>query len=165
MSTKALHDFCLWLEHTPMSQTIQTVNWIVPAVQTVHILAIAAVMGSVLMINLRLIGVLGRDQPLPRFSTRFLPVIWWALPILLASGIIMIVGEPVRALESPIFQLKMCLVVAAVAITLGFQIALRKNISFSESAVGRRGASWLLAVLSLAIWVGIVFAGRWIAYY
>ena len=165
MIFKALHDFCLWLDQTPMSQTIQTVNWILPAVQTVHILAIAAVMGSVLMIHLRLVGALGRDQPLPRFSTRFLPVIWWVLPVLLASGSIMIIGEPLRSLENPIFQLKMCLVLAAIAITLGFQIPLGKDHSFWESSVGRRRASWLLAVLSLVIWVGIVFAGRWIAYY
>ena len=165
MITKALHDFCLWLEHTPMSHTIQTFSWIVPVVQTVHILAIAAVMGSVLMINLRLVGVLGRDQPLPHFSARFLPVIWWVLPVLLASGIIMIVGEPVRSLESPIFQLKMCLVVAAIAITLGFQIWLGKNPSFWDVSAGRSGASLIIAVPSLVLWVGIVFAGRWIAYY
>jgi len=165
MRTQALDNFCNWLEHTPVSQAIQTINWIVPAVQTVHILAIAAVMGSALMINLRLVGVLGRDQPLPRFSSRFLPVIWWALPVLLATGIVMIVGEPVRSLENPIFQLKMCMVVTAIAITLGFQLPLGKNPSFWESSGGRRAASRLLAVLSLAIWVGIIFAGRWIAYY
>ena len=148
-----------------MSQTIQTVNWIVPAVQTVHILAIAAVMGSVLMINLRLIGAVGRDQPLPRFSERFLPVIWRALPILLATGIIMIVGEPVRSLENPVFQLKMCLLIAAIVVTLGYQVPLRRNPSFWELTKGRRGVSLLIALLSLALWVGIVFAGRWIAYY
>src|SRR6267142_712184 len=127
MRTRALDQFCAWLEHTSMSQTIQTVNWIVPAVQTVHILAIAAVMGSVLMINLRLMGAVGRDQALPRFSERFLPVIWWALPVLLATGIIMIVGEPVRSLENPIFQLKMCLLIAAIIVTLGYQIPLGKD--------------------------------------
>jgi hypothetical protein len=148
-----------------MSQTIQTVNWIVPAVQTVHILAIAAVMGSVLMINLRVIGAVGRDQPLLRFSERFLPVIWWVLPILLATGIIMIVGEPVRSLESPVFQLKMCLLIAAIIVTLGYQIPLRKDPSFWDRTTGRRGVSLVIALLSLALWVGIVFAGRWIAYY
>src|SRR5580765_6397037 len=114
MRTKALDQFCAWLENTPMSQTIQTVDWIVPAVQTVHILAIAAVMSSMLMINLRLIGVMGRDQPLPAFSRRFLPVIWWSFPVLLATGAIMAIGEPVRSIENWIFQMKMCLVIVAI---------------------------------------------------
>jgi hypothetical protein len=165
MRTKALHDFCSWLEHTSMSQTIQTVSWIVPAVQTVHILAIAAVMGSVLMINLRLMGVVGRDQPLPRFSKRFLPVIRWTLPVLLATGIIMIIGEPARSLENAIFQLKMCLLIAAIIVTFGYQIPLGKNPSFWQMTKVRRGVSLVIALLSLALWVGIVFAGRWIAYY
>src|SRR5439155_19731403 len=77
MRTRALLDFCSWLEQTPLSQTIQSTGWIVPAVQTVHILSIAAVLSSVLMIDLRLMGFLGRDQPLARVSARFLPVIWW----------------------------------------------------------------------------------------
>ena len=164
MRTKALDQLCAWLENTPMSQTIQTVDWIVPAVQTVHILAIAAVMSSVLMINLRLIGVLGRDQPLPAFSARFLPVIWWALPVLLATGLIMAIGEPVRSLENWIFQLKMCLVIAAIAITWGFQAPLKKNPEFWSVTGGRRTASRLLAGVSVLVWVAIVMAGRWIAY-
>ena len=165
MRTPALDQFCAWLEHTPVSHAIQTINWVVPAVQTVHILAIAAVMGSALMINLRLIGILGSDQTLQRVSARFLPVIWRALPVLLATGIIMVVGEPVRSLENPVFQLKMCLVIAAIAVTLGFQFPLGKNPSFWDLSASRRTASKIVAVLSLALWMGIVFAGRWIAYY
>ncbi|MGZ5159268.1 MAG: DUF6644 family protein [Burkholderiales bacterium] len=165
MRTKALDQLCAWLEHTPMSQTIQTVNWIVPAVQTIHILAIAAVMASVLMINLRLVGLVGRDQQLNAFSGRFLPVIWWALPVLLVTGIIMIVGEPVRSLENPVFQLKMALVLSAIAITLGYQAPLKKNPVFWHVSGAHRVAAVVLALLSFIVWVSIVLAGRWIAYF
>lgn len=163
MRTKALDQFCAWLEATPVSETLQTVPWIVPAVQTVHILAIAAVMSSVLMINLRVFGVPGRDQP-TGFSTRFLPVIWWTLPILLATGIIMIVGEPVRSLENSVFQLKMCLLVTAIVMTLVYQRPLRRDPSFWHASAARRRSARVIAALSLALWVGIVFSGRWIAY-
>ena len=81
-----LNSVCEWIDATPMSQAIQVTPWIIPAVQTVHILAIAALMGSMVMINLRLVGWVGRDQPLARVSARFIPVMWWALPVLLASG-------------------------------------------------------------------------------
>lgn len=165
MRIQALHNFCSWLEETPVSLTIQTTSWIVPAVQTVHILAIAAVMSSVLMIDLRLLGILGRDQPLARVSKRFLPVIWWTLPVLLATGILMIIGEPVRSLESPVFQLKMALLVAAMIVTLSYQVPLGRDPSFWDLSIGRRGGARIIAVLSLLLWAGIVFAGRWIAYY
>jgi len=117
-------------------------------VQTIHILAIAAVMSSVLMLDLRLLGVVGADQPLARVASRFRPVIWWTLPILLATGAVMIIGEPARSLANSVFQLKMLLLLAAIGVTLTFHKGPR-----------------IIAVLSLALWVGIVFAGRWIAYY
>jgi len=141
MRTQALDRFCSWLEQTPLSQAIQAAGWVVPTVQTIHILAIAAVMSSVL-------GMVGRDQPLERVTSRFRPVIWWTLPILLATGVVMIIGEPARSLANPVFQLKMLLLLAAIAVTAG----LHKD-------------SRIIAILSLSLWVGIVFAGRWIAYY
>lgn len=165
MRTQSLDQFCAWLEQTPLSQTIQTTAWIVPTVQTVHILAIAAVMGSVLMIDLRLLGILAREQSLARVSERFRPFIWWTLPILLATGMLMIIGEPVRSLENPIFQLKMTLLIAAIAATLSYQIPLGKDRAFWEVTSSRRGVARVIAVVSLLLWVGIVFAGRWIAYF
>ena len=157
--------FCLWLEATSLSQAIQSTAWIVPAVQTIHILAIAMLAGSVLMLNLRLIRVVGIDQPLDRFSSRFLPVIWWALPILLITGAIMIIGEPARALKNPFFQLKMALLLAALGVTTLYQFLLARGGAHFEPAKSGRGAALLIAVPSLALWTAIVFAGRWIAYY
>ena len=164
MRTKAIVDFCSWLDQTPLSQAIQSTPWVIPAVQTVHILAIAAVMSSVLMIDLRLLGVLGRDQPLARVSARFRPVIWWALPILLATGIVLVISEPIRSLANSVFQLKMALLVAAILATLGYEVPLGRDPSFWDRTGGRRGAVKVLAILSLLLWTGIVFSGRWIAY-
>ena len=134
MRTAALDRFCGWLEQTPLSQAIQGAGWIVPSVQTIHILAIAAVMSSALMLALRLEG-------------RYRRVIWWSLPVLLATGMVMIVGEPARSLANPVFQLKMLLLLSAIAVTL-----IRRD-------------SRITALLSLSLWVGIVFSGRWIAYF
>ncbi len=164
MRTQSLDKFCAWIEQTQLSQAMQVHAWIVPAVQTVHILAIAAVMSSILMIDLRLLGVVGRDQPLARVSARFRPVIWWTLPILLATGMLMIIGEPVRSLENDYFQIKMLLLAAAITVTLGYQAPLNTDAGFWDATGGRRGAIKLIAVLSLLLWVGIVCAGRWIAY-
>src|SRR6185369_7767940 len=124
MRTKALDNFCAWIEQTPLSQKIQVTDWFVPTVQTVHILAVAAIMASILMIDLRLLGIVGRDQPLARVSARFRPVIWWTLPVLLLTGILMIPGEPGGSLENWAFQPKMLLLIAAIVVTLSYQAPL-----------------------------------------
>jgi uncharacterized membrane protein SirB2 len=162
---QSLAEFCTWLDQTALSQAIQIhSSWVVPAVQTIHILAIALVMGSVLMIDLRLVGVVGRAQPVEKVFARFLPFVWWPLLILLASGAIMIIGEPARSLRNPVFQIKVVLILAAVAVTFAIVRASRSQAA-GETARAPRLPVRLLAVLSLAIWVGIICAGRWIAYY
>ena len=103
-----------------------------PTVQTVHILAIAVVASSVLMIDLRLIGMFWADRPLKDVSSRFLPPVWWSLPVLLVTGAIMIISEPARSLKNPAFQLKMTLLIAALVVTGLFQILARRNASFGE---------------------------------
>ena len=162
---KPLNMICAWLEQTPLSHAIQVTSWIVPTVQTIHILAIAVVATSALMIDLRLIGVFGADQPLKDVTSRFLPFVWWPLLILLATGAIMIIGEPPRSLKNPAFQLKMALLVGALIVTGIFQLLLRRDPAFGSPGSGRRGAAATIAVLSMLLWSGIIFAGRWIAYY
>jgi hypothetical protein len=160
----SIHRFCAWLQGTPVSLAIQRTDWVVPLVQTIHILSIAAVVSAALMIDLRALGALGRDQSVAGVSRRFQPVIWRALPILLLTGLILIVGEPTRSLENPVFGLKMALLAAAIAVTLAHQLPLRKDAAYWDRPGLRRGAMRLIAALSLLSWSGIVFAGRWIAY-
>jgi uncharacterized membrane protein len=160
----SLETFSAWLALTPLSQAIQTVEWIIPAVQTVHILCVAAVMSAMLMINLRLLGASAREQRFATVAARFLPFIWWPLPILLLTGATLVVAEPGRSLQNPVFVLKMGLLLAVIAVTLICQIPLGRNAEFWELSSGRRRAGRVIAALSLPLWIGIVFAGRWIAY-
>ena len=160
-----LNEICGWIDHTSLSQAIQVTSWVVPAVQTVHILAVAAVASSVLMIDLRLIGVFWADRPMREVSSRFLPLVWWPLPILLATGAIMIIGEPARSLKNPAFQLKMTLLVAALIVTGLFRFLQRRNAAFGDLDSGPRATAVAIALVSMLLWSSIIFAGRWIAYY
>jgi hypothetical protein len=160
---RSLDGFCDWLSMTAVSQAIQTTEWIIPAVQTVHILAVAAVMSSVLMVDLRLIGVRARSDSVAAVASRFIPVVWYALPILLLTGATLIIAEPSRALQNPIFLVKMSLLVLAAGLTLICQLPLRQDAGFWD-APSRRALVRLIGWLSFPIWVAIVFAGRWIAY-
>jgi hypothetical protein len=156
-----IEQFCDWLSNTPFSLKIQTVMWIIPAVQTVHILCVSIVMASMAMLDLRLIGVAKR-QPVSKLVNRLVPWVWWTLPILLATGIILIIGEPSRELLNPYFRLKMLFLLVVVVITFLVQWFNSRDTTFWES---RRAVGALAGAFSLLLWVGIVTCGRWIAYY
>src|ERR1700687_2467671 len=95
-----LDDFIHWLGATPASLVIQKVFWIVPTVQTVHILAISVVLASMAMFDLRLLGLAGTRNSIASLSRRFMPWLWGALIVLAASGWILIVGEPEGSLAN-----------------------------------------------------------------
>lgn len=137
--------------------------WLIPTIQSIHILAIAVVLAAVLMTNLRVLGLAGTAQDLAWTTGRYMPWVWWGLLVLLASGLLLILLEPVRALVNVSFWLKMGLLVVAILATLTFERAARRDPAAWSSGGRRRGiVAFVLA--SFAVWCAIVFAGRWIGY-
>src|SRR5580692_6209292 len=101
----ALRDLSKWLAATALSHTIQTTGWIIPTLQTIHILAVAVVFSAAVVVDLRIWRLLQRDVPLPEVARRFLPTIWPVLLILLITGSLLIIGEPKRSLLNSAFYL------------------------------------------------------------
>lgn len=156
--------FTQWLAATGPSLLVQDTAWVVPAVQTVHILAISVVLASMAMLDLRMMGLAGRRHSVDAMARRFIPALWLALAVLLASGVVLIVGEPERELMNPAFRWKMLLLVAAVIVTAIVQKMLNRAPGFWETSSQRRRLARIVAVLSLSLWLTIAVLGRWIAY-
>lgn len=155
--------FSKWLAATSLSHTIQTVTWIIPTLQTIHILCVAIVFSSAVLVDLRIFRLFERDEPLREVTRRFLPPIWPVLVILLVTGSLLIIGEPRRSLVNTTFYLKMALLLVAILLTATLQrMALASPVGFEDRS--RRMAGRALATLSILVWCGILFAGRWIAY-
>ena len=159
-----MNEFAEWLATTSVSLTIQSHLWIIPAVQSIHILCIGMVIASVFMIDLRIFGWAGRDQTLLETSRRYAPWLWGALVVLLLTGILMVVGEPVRELMSLSFWLKMSLIVVGILIATLFQLSVRRNGRDWEAAAVNRWTTKSLAVVTFLIWCSIIVLGRLIAY-
>jgi hypothetical protein len=159
-----LRDFSKWLAATPLSHAIQTTGWVIPTLQTIHILSVAVLFSSAVLVDLRFWRALQRDVPLADVARRFLPTIWPVLLILLITGSLLIIGEPRRSLLNTTFYLKMTLLAAAVALTIALQWSLRAAPEFWERDRGHRAMGRLAATVSILVWCSILFAGRWIAY-
>jgi hypothetical protein len=155
--------FTHWLSQTWLSLAIQTHEWIIPTVQSIHIAAIGVVMASVFMIDLRVLGLSGRDQSLLETTRRFGPWLSGALCVLLGTGVFMIIGEPARELLAFSFWFKMFLIGIGTLIAAIFQITLKRNEHAWEKSLHRWSVK-SLAILTFLIWVGIIILGRLIAY-
>ena len=160
----ALSEFSRWLATTSLSHTIQTAGWIIPALQVVHILCVAVVFSSAILVDLRIWRLLQREVPMPEVARRFLPTIWPVLLVLLITGSLLIVGEPRRSLLNSTFYLKMALLALAILLTAGLQRSISSSPNFWDKDRRRRMAGRFAATVSILVWCGILFAGRWIAY-
>ena len=135
--------------------------WFIPAVQTLHIIAIALAAGSVLLVCLRLFGLAAADQSLQQTQARYGGWITGSLGLLLASGALLIVAEPVRELVTFSFWLKMTLVVGLVSLVAGFSRFVRNAAAVDQEVTP--AARWL-AALTLLMLMAIIVLGRLIAY-
>jgi hypothetical protein len=124
-----------------------------PIVQTVHLVGIALVMASVVVVSLRTLGLIAKAQSASVMQARLLPWLWVALVVMLLSGFVFVLARPARYLYNPVFGIKLALL--TVAVVAAFALSRLDVDSKAARAV---------AACSLVLWTGVVLAGRWIAY-
>lgn len=157
-----MHSFAQWLEATTLSRTVKTVTWVIPLLQSIHIVMIGVVFVSSLMIALRVLGRMRADEPFETVWGRFAPWMWTGLCLMALTGLTLVIGEPVREFTALSFWIKMGLLVLGVTCTAMYGRSLRHAtivapVQFSRSAK-------LASVLIVVLWLTVIFLGRAIAY-
>lgn len=156
------HSFASWLSGTPASLSIKSVSWVIPLVQSVHIVMIGVVFVSCLMIALRVLGVMRTDQPVGAVWRRFAPWMWSGLVVMAATGLTLVVGEPEREFDAVSFWVKMLLIAVGVGGTALYGRSLK------AAAAGATGefpvSSKAASILVVVVWLAVIFFGRAIAY-
>ncbi len=157
-------EFCQWLDHSSVGTAIRQSLWLFPAIETLHLLGMAVLVGSIGVLDLRLIGWLGRQQPVSRMAGRLIPWAWIGFVVQVVTGALLFSSEAVKIYGNPAFRLKMILLLLAGLQALIFQVV-----------VLPRGASWddkgplprlakTMGLISILLWIGIVAAGRFIGF-
>ncbi|MEO6340828.1 MAG: hypothetical protein ABIO39_12355 [Caulobacteraceae bacterium] len=157
--------FAEWLSTTAPSVFIQTHQaWMIPTIQSVHIMGIGLVVGCNFMVTLRILGWAAMDQTLRQSHDRFGPWLTGALWLVATTGLLMVIGEPVRELVTFSFWLKMALVAVVVLIAVSFQRSLRRHAQAWENTGANGAAAKGMAILTCVILACIIILGRLIAY-
>jgi len=153
----SLQHFGDWLSSTGPSQIIQSSTWMIPTIQSIHILTLALTFTTALLLSLRFAGLGLSSEPLAAVASRSARRIWLLLLILLATGALLITAEPGRTITNPAFYAKMIMLAVVIVLTLWLAGSARRV----EKPTGVQLA---VAVVALLLWMGIIFAGRFIAY-
>ena len=152
-----------WLQETAV-YLLGNVPGMPPIVQSFHILGIATVVGTIVMIDLRFLGIAVPSQGLSEMIGRLMPWTWGALGVNVLTGLVFVVARPNRYFYNPVFEIKMWMLTPAVLLAGVVYALARARPGFWEQSPGRLWAGRVVALASLVLWVGVILAGRWIAY-
>lgn len=155
---------CEWLEQTGIGTSIRESLWLFPVIETVHIFGIILLVGATSILDLRLMGLTFRDEPVSKLAGRFIP---WALAgfiIQVVTGLLLFSSEATKMYGNLGFQIKMCLIIVAGLNALIFHSVAYQSVGkWDRDPVGPLSAR-VAGLVSILLWFGIVAAGRWIAY-
>jgi len=160
----SLMQFCEWLARTEWSIALHESLYMYPLVETTHVLSIMLFVGTVLFVDLRLVGWVFRDVPISEVTSRLLPWTVVGFVIMVTTGALLFYAIPVRTFTSVFFRVKVgMLVVAGINALLFHRRVQRDRSSWDRDPVPPRRIR-LAGAVSLVSWTVVIVTGRMIAY-
>jgi hypothetical protein len=160
----SINELTVAIKDWPISSAVRGeipgTEWFFPIIETLHVLALAIVAGSIAMVDLRLLGFTSRDSAVSRLTSEVLPWTWAAWCVAAVFGSLLFMSKADVYVHNLQFQLKFaCMGLAAINM-LVFHFGAYRRVASWDS--GEPPASAKVAgMLSLLLWIGVVFFGRW----
>ncbi|HEY3619063.1 MAG TPA: DUF6644 family protein [Candidatus Sulfotelmatobacter sp.] len=155
---------CKWLEQTWVGGGIRQSLWLFPAIETLHLLGMAALVGTITVYDLRLLGWILRRERVSDLTRRLLPWVWAGFAVQVITGALLFSSEAVKVYDNPAFRVKILLILLVGAQALIFQWTSYRNVAtWDDSQVMPAGAK-MAGCISILLWIGIVAAGRLIGF-
>lgn len=149
-----------WLAHSAFGVLMQESKWAFAIVEMVHLLALALLGGAVLIVDLGLLGLGLRRQPIGHIARELTPLFASSLVVMAVSGVVLLSEEALKCYYSPAFRAKMALLLLAVL----FSITLHRSVIRSSITTQVNWKRRAAAVISLLLWLGVGLAGRAIGF-
>lgn len=153
-----------WLHETPVAILIRENESLFPWIESFHVLAITLVIGSIAIVDLRLLGFASLDRAVTRLTREVLPCTWAAFAVAAITGAALFSSNAVNYAHNVPFQGKMVLLVLAGINVLIFHLLVSRNIERWETLSRTPVAARIAAAASLSLWIGVVAFGRWIGF-
>jgi uncharacterized protein DUF6644 len=156
----SLLPFFTWCEQTAIGEAIRGSQWLFPVIESVHLLGLVVIAGAVLVVDMRLLGLGLRQQPVAQLARDAQPWLIGSLMVMLTSGTLLFLAEAIKCYYSPAFAVKMTSLLLAIT----FTFTVRRKVALADE--GRMGPLWsrLVGIVSVALWSGVGIGGRWIGF-
>jgi hypothetical protein len=152
-----------WLESTEIATAIRESTWLFPTIETVHVFAIVLVVGSVMIVDLRLLNVASRERSVTDLTREVLPWTWAAFALAALSGGLLFTSSAMKYVNNLPFRFKMVLLLLAGVNMLVFHRLTSRSIAGWDRSIPPTPAR-VAGGLSLLLWFGVISLGRWIGF-
>jgi len=154
-----------WLQTTPIASAIGENEILFPWIESVHVLAIVLVVGTISIVDLRLLGIASRDLTVRRVMRDVIPYTWGAFAVAAITGSLMFSSDAVHYGHNRLFQGKLVLLaLAGLNLGLFHLIGVRDIERWDDKGANTPIAAKAAATVSLLLWVGVVALGRGIGF-
>ena len=152
------------IEASALGEWMRTSLKAMPVVEALHVLAIAVVFGSILIVDLRLLGYPSTQRSFKRVSDEMLRFTWAAFVVAVITGAMMFAANASTYFDNAPFRWKMLMLVAG-----GVNMAVFQNLTVRTAAAWDKNAAMPFAArfagaASIAIWITVIFLGRWVGF-
>jgi hypothetical protein len=153
-----------WIENGAIGTAIRESSWAFPTIETCHVIAIVTVVGTIMILDLRLLGLASRQRAVTEVMSEVLPWTWWSFLIAAISGSLLFTSKALEYYNDGPFRAKMLLLIFA-GINMGiFERITKKGIVNWDREESTPWSAKIAGGMSLVLWVAIVACGRWIGF-
>jgi hypothetical protein len=155
----SLLPFFQWCEATAIGHAIKNSAWLFPVIESVHLLGLCVLGGSLLLLDLRMLGVGLVRRPIAELARDARPWFLGSIGVMVVTGTALFLSESVKCYYSQAFWVK----ITTIPIALIYTVAVRQRVAMRGHAEATT-LSRLVAIVSLTLWFTIAAAGRWIGF-
>ena len=159
-----MNDFLILIYSNPIAQTIRENELLFPWVEAIHVFAVTLVIGSIALVDLRLIGIRAINRSISNITQELLPITWFAFLIAAITGAILFTSNALSYSQNTYFISKIILLALAGINMMCFQFIIGKNIDRWNHYQQLPTAARISGLISLVLWVSIIVCGRWIGF-
>lgn len=154
-------DYFVWIASWPISKAINESSWIFAVVQAFHLVSLGFLAGSLLLVDMRLLGRGFSQQPTASVARDARPWLIGSMMAMVLTGIPQFISLATKEYESPYFRWKMLMLLIA----LIFTFTIRKRVAYAPEGRFGGGVSKVVALVSIGLWTSVAINGRLIGFF